>query len=71
MKDQIKKDINFLINTEYNGARELQTIIDDAAALEYSTMSTDELLSQIPSSGLSVETNQAFFNPGTTSTPIR
>lgn len=70
-KDQIKKDINFLINTEYNGARELQTIIDDAAALEYSTMSTDELLSQIPSSGLSVETNQAFFNPGTTSTPIR
>jgi len=70
-KDQIKKDINSLINTEYNGARELQTIIDDAAALEYSTMSPDEFLSQIPSSGASVGTNQAFFNAGTTSTPIR
>ena len=69
-KEQIKKDVNSLINTEFNGSRELQTVIEDAAALEYSTMSADELLSQIPSDGSSEESNQTFFNPGTTSTPI-
>lgn len=68
-KDQISKDVNSLLNTKYNGSTELQTLVEDAAALELSTMTDEELLAQFEadnqSNGMD---NKAFF--GTPSTPI-